>query len=325
MCFEISASGVKDSLWLAPMAGTTDLAYRKLCKKYGCDISVTEMVSAKALHFGDKKSDQLMTTTNEGGIIGLQIFGSDPQIMAAITKSALNQLPFAFIDINMGCPAPKIVKNGEGSALMRDVELAQRIVSAVQNASDKPITVKIRKGWDDNQINAVAFGKAMAAAGASLITIHGRTREQMYSGQADWQIIGDLVAAVNIPVIGNGDITSPQDATAMQHKTGCAGVMIGRGAQGKPWLFKQIKDYQKIGHYSDEPSPEQRIAIIERHIDYMRHIKPEHIIVLEMRKHIAWYLKGLVGSAPLRAKINRAKSIFEILSLLKSAYSNKSD
>ncbi len=305
-------------LWLAPMAGVTDLAYRKICKKFGCDIVVTEMVSAKALDYRDKKTWQLMTLDEQVKPIVLQIFGSEPEVFKRVITEVINDLNIVALDINMGCPAPKIVKNGDGSALMKDIDLAKRLVDVAKSVSNNPVTVKMRIGWDEKSINGVAFAKAVAQAGADGLAVHGRTREQMYSGKADWSIIKQIVEEVTIPVVGNGDIFTPEDALAMHEKTGCAGLMIGRGAQGRPWLFKQIKDYLTTGSYQDAPDLDTRIEIIKEQMQYMLINKPEFIAVLEMRKHIAWYLKGLANTNQIKTKVNRAKSFEEMIAILKA-------
>ncbi len=311
-----------DKIWLAPMAGVTDLGYRKICKSHGADITVTEMVSAKALYYKDKKSFNMLTNLGEKGFRGIQIFGSDPQIMGLMTKQVINQTDYDFIDINMGCPAPKIVKNGEGSALMKNPELAMRIVAAVKQNSTKPVGVKMRIGFAADAVNGLSFAKALERAGADVVVVHGRTREQMYAGEANWQIIGEIAAALTIPVIGNGDIRTPQIAKARIAASGCAGVMIGRAVQGRPWLFQQIKDYLADGSYQPDPSYAERVAIIRQHMQLMLPYKPEHIIALEMRKHVAWYLKGLAGSNAIKAAVNRATTIAEIEEILGAAMSH---
>ncbi len=306
----------KNTIWLAPMAGATDLAYRKLVKSFGVDITVTEMVSAKALHYKDKKSFRMLDCTAETGVKGVQIFGSEPAIMGEITKQILNDTPYDFIDINMGCPAPKIVKNGEGSALMKDQDLAMRIVDAVKNNSNKPVTAKIRSGFTAETVNGLALAVALQRAGADAVIVHGRTREQMYSGKADWQLIGEIAAKLDIPVIGNGDIKTPQEAKMRLTESGCTGIMIGRAAQGRPWLFQQVRDYLDGGHYQADPDYAQRVKIIKAHIALMKEIKPDFIIALEMRKHIAWYLKGLAGSNGIKAALNKATTTQQISDIL---------
>lgn len=288
------------SLWLAPMAGVTDKPFRILAGEQGCDLAFTEMISGKALEFGNPRTWGLLDIKGESPI-GVQLFGSSPSVLAAAAKVAQAE-GATVIDINMGCPVPKIVGNGEGAALMRQPQLAAAIVSEVSGAVDIPVTVKIRAGWDENSINAPALAARLAAAGAAAITVHGRTRQQMYSGRANWEVIAEVVRAVEIPVIGNGDIWSGEEALAMQQQTGCAGIMVARGAMGNPWLFAEIKaaltgtDYQP-------PTLEQRIAMALRHFQMELVYRGRDRGVLFMRKHLAWYLKGLPRTAPLKKGI----------------------
>ncbi len=305
------------NVFLAPMAGVTDLAFRRLCKGFGCPVVVTEMVSAKALAYQNNQTRELMDIHPEERPVVLQIFGSDPAVMAKITEQILNFEPIDIIDINMGCPAPKIIKNGDGSALMRTPELAFEIVRAVKAVSKKPVTVKFRKGWDDGSVNAISFAKGLEAAGADALTLHGRTREQFYSGKADWDAIAKVKANVAIPVIGNGDIFAPEDAKRMFEHTGCDGIMVGRGVQGRPWLFEQINDFLTTGTYKPSPDLAARIAIIEQQIDWMLTYKPEHLTIMEMRKHTAWYLKGIEHSGAVKVAVNQAKTRSELIDLLK--------
>lgn len=306
------------NIFLAPMAGVTDLAFRRLCKAYGCPVVVTEMVSAKALAYQSNRTRELMDIHPEERPVVLQIFGSDPEIMAKVTEEILNDEPIDIIDINMGCPAPKIVKNGDGSALMRTPELAFEIVRAVKSVSKKPVTVKFRKGWDEDSVNAVSFARGLEASGADAIALHGRTREQFYSGRADWQAIAEVKASVGIPVIGNGDIFTPEDAKRMFDETGCDGIMVGRGVQGKPWLFRQISEYLETGSYSPAPGLRERIDIISQQIEWMLTYKPEHLAIMEMRKHASWYLKGIEHSGAVKVAINQAKTRDEMMRLLES-------
>ncbi len=309
---------LKNKICLAPMAGATDYAFRQLAKDYDCDMTVTEMISVKALSYNDKKSLSMMQAHDEKGLKGLQIFGSDAGLFKEVTKAHLNDAPYDFIDINMGCPAPKIVKNGEGSALMTQPELAMRLVDAVKSVSNKPVSVKIRLGFEENV--ALSFAKAMEKAGADFITIHGRTREQMYSGEADWQTIVEVASVLSIPVIGNGDISTPEQAIE-RLETPVTAIMIGRGAQGKPWLFRQIKRLLE-GERLSEPNLKMRIDIINKHMQLMLTIKPEHVVINEMRKHVAWYLKGLYGANHFKTAINRATSIEEIEKNLQNMLDN---
>ncbi len=290
---------------LGPMAGVTDLPYRLICKEYGVGLLVTEMVSCKALYYKDKKSERIMEIREDERPVALQIFGSDPQIMATVV-SQINDHNHDIIDINMGCPAPKIVNNGDGSALMKTPDLAEEIVRAVVAASKKPVTVKIRKGWDADSVNAVDIAKRAEAAGAAAIAVHGRTRDQLYMGKADWSIIKAVKGAVSVPVIGNGDIFSIEDAVRMKDETNCDGLMIARGAQGNPWILRQVSHYLKTGEKLPDPTPEEKVHEALRHFERLVEYKGEHIGVLEMRKHAAWYLKGVRGGATIRNEINKS-------------------
>lgn len=293
----------KDIAFLAPMAGVTDMAFRELCTLFGAAYTVTEMVSSKGLVMGDKKSAMLLTLGKEEKTAGAQIFGDDPDIMA---KAAVKCLAFSpsIIDINMGCPAPKVAMNGGGASLMKDPQLAGRIVRAVRDAVDIPVTVKIRKGWDDSCVNAVELAKILETNGADAIAIHGRTRQQMYSGTVDLDIIRAVKKAVRIPVIGNGDITDIVSAANMLEYTGCDAVMIGRGAFGNPWLFRQINAYLDSGIVIPPPSLEEKMAVMLRHIAKMVEYKGEYTAMREARRHAAYYTKGLRGGAKFRAQMS---------------------
>ena len=293
----------KDIAFLAPMAGVTDMAFRELCTLFGAAYTVTEMVSSKGLVMGDKKSAMLLTLGKEEKTAGAQIFGDDPDIMA---KAAVKCLAFSpsIIDINMGCPAPKVAMNGGGASLMKDPQLAGRIVRAVRDAVDIPVTVKIRKGWDDSCVNAVELAKILEANGADAIAIHGRTRQQMYSGTVDLDIIRAVKMAVRIPVIGNGDITDIVSAANMLEYTGCDAVMIGRCAFGNPWLFRQINAYLDSGIVIPSPSLEEKMTVMLRHIAKMVEYKGEYTAMREARRHAAYYTKGLRGGAKFRAQMS---------------------
>jgi len=304
---------LKNNVFLAPMAGVTDLAFRIICDRFGAGLSYTEMVSAKALSFSDKKTGSLMKTENLPTAV--QLFGSDAAIMAQGVKEA--EKNGLFTDINMGCPAPKIAGNGEGSALMRDLEKAERIIGSVCDKATKPVTVKMRSGWDENHINAVELARIAESCGASAVTVHGRTREQYYSGKADREIIRRVCEAVSIPVIANGDIFSAGDAKSMLDETGAAAVMIGRGSQGNPWIFSQIIEYFEDGEIHTIPSPEEKISMAMEHITLLCSLKGEYKGIREARKHASWYIKGLSGAAQLRNKINSATTLEEMSSCLR--------
>lgn len=301
---------ISNNIFLAPMAGVTDMPFRRLCKEFGAGMIYTEMASSKAVHYGSEKTKGIYEVFEDERPIGIQIFGSDPDVMAE-TASELSEYA-DIIDINMGCPANKIVKNGEGSALMKNLKLAEEIITKVVRASRVPVTVKMRKGWDDTHVNAVELAKIAEASGAKLITVHGRTREDMYSGEADLDIIKKVKDSVRIPVIGNGDITSGEKAKKMFEVTGCDGIMIGRGAQGNPWIFKSILEYLENGKLLPEPGINDKINMALKHLKLSKEYKGEYVAVREMRKHIAWYLKGVPGNSQLKETINREDNIEEV-------------
>ena len=300
---------------LAPMAGVTDLPFRLLCKEQGAGLLCMEMVSAKAIQYNNKNTKALLEIHPEELPVSLQLFGSDPDVISEIAKR-IEELPFSILDINMGCPVPKIVKNGEGSALMKNPKLVYEIVRKTARAIQKPVTVKIRKGFDDTCINAVEIAKIIEDAGGKAVAVHGRTREQYYSGKADWDIIRQVKEAVSIPVIGNGDVVSGESAIAIQKETGCDGVMIGRGAQGNPWIFSELLEYEQTGKMPQRPSVEAIRKMMLRHAQLQMQYKGEYLGIREMRKHVSWYTSGLPNSAKLRDEINRVDNYEELEKLL---------
>ncbi len=302
---------------LGPMAGVTDLPFRLLCREQGAGLLCMEMVSAKAIMYNNRNTEQLLTIHPDERPVSLQLFGSDPKIMSEMAKR-IEERPFAILDINMGCPVPKVVKNGEGSALMKEPKLVYEIVSAVVKAIGKPVTVKIRKGFDDEHVNAVEIARIIEEAGAAAVAVHGRTREQYYSGKADWDIIRQVKEAVSIPVIGNGDVTSPERAEELVRRTGCDGVMIARGAQGNPWIFSEMISYEETGVVPPRPGKEELKEMMLRHARLQLEYKGEYSGIREMRKHVAWYTKGIPGAARLREKINAVESLGELENLLTS-------
>lgn len=297
------------------MAGVTDLPFRLLCREQGAALLCMEMVSAKAVLYHNKNTEKLMEIDPREMQVSLQLFGSDPDIIARIAAE-LEERPFAILDINMGCPVPKIVNNGEGSALMRNPRLAAEIVRKTAKAVRKPVTVKIRKGYDEAHCNAVEMAKYLEDAGAAAITVHGRTREQFYSGAADWEIIRKVKEAVAVPVIGNGDVTDGESAKRMMEETGCDGIMIGRAAQGNPWIFREVLSYLEHGVKLERPSVEEVRDMIRRHAALQLEYKGDYIGIREMRKHVAWYIAGYPHAAELRKQVCSVERMEELMELV---------
>lgn len=319
---------LENNVVLAPMAGITDLTFRTICKSFGAGLLYTEMISAKGLYYKDIKTEQLMKINENNRPISIQIFGSDAEIMAYVVENYINKREdIDIIDINMGCPAPKIVKSGDGCALMKNPHLAGNIVNKIKKVSNKPISVKFRSGWDDNNINAIEFAKILESNGADLLAVHGRTREQFYSGKADYNIIKQVKENVNIPVVGNGDIFKPQDAVDMIEQTNCDGVMIGRGILGNPWLI--MNTIKLLNNENDlyEITPKDKIEMLVKHVKMLKEELNEKLAVLEMRKHAGWYIKGMKNSSDIRNKINKitaSEELFNVLNeYLVSFYSDK--
>ncbi|MBC5658374.1 tRNA dihydrouridine synthase DusB [Anaerosacchariphilus sp. NSJ-68] len=316
MTLKIGSVELPNPVILAPMAGVSDLPFRLLCREQGAGLVCMEMVSAKAIAYHNKNTEKLMETREQERPVSLQLFGSEPDLMAEIAAQ-IEERPFDILDINMGCPVPKIVGNGEGSALMKNPRLIEEIITKVSRAIKKPLTVKFRKGFDDDHVNAVEIAKIAEASGAAAVAIHGRTREQYYSGKADWEIIRQVKEAVSIPVIGNGDVDSPEKVRALLDATGCDGVMIGRAARGNPWIFHRVSEYLKTGKLPDKPSREEIKAMMLRHARMQVEHKGDYTGIREMRKHISWYTTGLPGSAKLRGRINSVESLEEMEALLR--------
>ena len=315
----IGSVTIPNNLILAPMAGVTDLPFRLLCKEQGAGLLCMEMVSAKAILYKNKNTQELLEIDQRELPVSLQLFGSEPDIISQIAHE-IEERPFDILDINMGCPVPKIVNNGEGSALMKNPQLAGEIIEKTVRAIKKPVTVKIRKGFDENHVNAVEMAKIAEASGAAAVAVHGRTREQYYSGKADWDIIRQVKEAVSIPVIGNGDLLTAEDVIDMYEQTGCDGFMIGRGAQGNPWIFRQVLHYFETGEHLPKPTTEEVSAMMLRHAKMMLEFKGEYTGIREIRKHGAWYTAGYPNSAKLRVKINEVETYEQLEALFRSEW-----
>lgn len=309
---------IKGKAVLAPMAGVTDRAFRELCMGYGAAYCVSEMVSAKGLIMSERKTAELLAISDNERPMAIQLFGYEPEVLAQAARIAAQQNPAA-IDINMGCPAPKIAGNHSGSALMKDPALCGRIVEAVAKAVDIPVTVKIRKGWDSSSVNAVEVARACESAGAQMIAVHGRTREQMYAPPADWDIIAAVKNAVSVPVIGNGDIYSAKDAMMMLEKTGCDLVMVGRGSLGNPWIFREINSQYDLERPVSPPGIYERMTVMNRHIEKLCLYKGENVGMREARKHTAWYMRGIKGAAKLRVMCGELRTLSDMKELTKQA------
>ncbi len=309
---QIGNVALQSNIILAPMAGVSDLPFRLLCSRMGAGMVCMEMVSAKAIYYNNKNTEDLLTIHPDEGIVSLQLFGSDPEIMASQAKR-IEERPFQILDINMGCPVPKVVGNGEGSALMKNPVLAGKIIEAVAKAIKKPVTVKIRKGFDDEHVNAVEMAHVAEESGAAAVAVHGRTRQQYYSGKADWDIIAAVKNAVKIPVIGNGDVVDGESALRMFKETSCDGIMVGRAAQGNPWIFREINAYLEKGEILPRPSYEEMRDVVKQHANLQLEFKGEYTGVREMRKHLAWYTTGMPHSAAFRNSINLVETAEDMM------------
>ena len=317
MRLKIGTVELENNVILGPMAGVTDLPFRLLCREQGAGLVCMEMVSAKAVFYGNRNTKELLQVNPGERPVSLQLFGSDPEILSDIA-ARLEEGPYDLFDLNMGCPVPKVVKKGEGSALMKDPKLVERILSSMVRALKKPVTVKIRKGFNDESVNAVEIARIAEGCGAAAVAVHGRTREQYYSGKADWEIIRQVKEAVSIPVIGNGDVDSPEAAKRMLAETGCDGVMVARGAKGNPWIFKRITEYLETGRIPPKPSREEVKAMMLRHGEMMVEFKGEAAAMREMRKHVAWYTAGWPHSAALRNDINAVETMEALRELIET-------
>lgn len=306
---------LKNPFFLAPLAGITDAVMRRLCEEQGASLTFTEMVSAKGLYFGDRKTADLLFIDENAGPTGIQIFGSEPEIIGYAAEK-LDSMPNVVLDINMGCPVPKVVRNGDGAALMKDPDRIYDVVKAAVDHTSKPVSVKMRKGFDENSVNAVESAKAAEAAGAAWVCVHGRTREQYYRGQADWEIIRKVRENVRIPVIGNGDVFCGADGVRMMEETGCDAVMVARGAQGNPWIFRELTDAFE-GRAEFRPAPADKSAMMLRHFEGLIALKGEYSAIREMRKHVGWYTRGLPGASRLRGRVNEITDADEMREVLK--------
>ena len=308
-----------NNIILAPMAGVSDLPFRLLCHEQGAGLVCMEMISAKAILYHNRNTESLLEIHPQEGPVSLQLFGSHPAIMADIA-ARIEDRPFQILDINMGCPVPKIVGNGEGSALMKNPLLAGQIIEAVVKAVGKPVTVKIRKGFDEEHVNAVEMAHVAQESGAAAVAVHGRTREQFYSGKADWDIIRQVKQAVSIPVIGNGDVVDGESALALLQQTGCDGIMIGRACQGNPWIFREVKNFLESGQICPRPTNREIVDTILRHARLQLQYKGEYIGIREMRKHVSWYSAGVPNSARFRAEINAMESMEELMNAVSAVF-----
>ena len=313
--WKIGSVEIKNPFVLAPMAGVTDLPFRGLCKEQGAGLICTEMVSAKAISFHNKNTKALMEINPKEHPVSLQLFGNEPELMAEVARS-IEEQPFDILDINMGCPVPKVVNNGEGSALLKDPALIGKMVREISHAIKKPVTAKIRIGFEGYEVDPVEIAKIIEDAGGAAVAVHGRTRQQYYAGEANWEVIGRIKDAVSIPVIGNGDVDSPLKAEKMMKDTGCDGIMIGRAVRGNPWIFREMNHYFETGELLEKPDPKEIREMILRHARWQIELKGEFTGIREMRKHVAWYTSGMRHSAGLRRESNTIENYESLERLL---------